>query len=63
MAIIAGYTKESDDEYVVIGSYDNPTLAEDAIESDTSSDVKHYWVASFVHPDTGEPEVLAHIEP
>ena len=63
MAIVAGYTKQSDDEYIVIGSYDNPTLAEDAIESDTSSDVKHYWLASFVNPDTGEPEILGYIDP
>lgn len=62
MAIVAGYTKQSDDEYIVIGSYDNPTLAEDAIESDTSSDVKHYWLASFVNSDTGEPEILGYID-
>ena len=62
MAIVAGYTKQSNGEYVVIGSYDSPSLAEDAVESDASSDVEQYWIASFVNAETNEPDVLGCID-
>jgi len=58
MSIIAGYTKQSNGEHVTIGAYDNPSLAEAALDADTSSDVKEYWIASFINPETDEPDIL-----
>ena len=62
MAIVAGYTSTNDGEYIVIGTYDNPELAETAIEQDTSNHVKEYWIASSVNSETNEPDVLGIID-
>jgi len=62
MSIIAGYTKESDGEYIVIGSFDTTALAESALDTDTSTDVKEYWIASFINSETNEPYVLGYID-
>jgi len=62
MSIVLGYTKASDDEDVVIGNYDSPSLAEDAIGSQTLDDVATYWLASFINPETDEPNIFAYID-
>lgn len=62
MSIVAGYTRNNDGAYIVIGNYDSPSLAETAIADDTSSDVTEYWIASSVNPETNEPDVLGTID-
>ncbi len=62
MSIVLGYTKASDDADVVIGNYDSPSLAEDAIDSQSLDDVATYWLASFIHPETNEPSIFAYID-
>ena len=62
MSIVAGYTN-SEGVDVVIGTYDDPSLAETAISEDEASNVSQYWLATFVNPETGEPEILAYVEP
>ena len=63
MSIVAGYTRSVDDQYISLGVYDSVSDAENAISADTSLDVATYWLASFIHQDSGEPEILAYIEP
>lgn len=62
MSTVAGYTN-IEGANVVIGTYDDPSLAETAVSEDEATDVSQYWLATFVNPDTGEPEILAYIEP
>jgi hypothetical protein len=62
MSIILGYTKASDDADVVIGSYDSPALAEDAISSQSLSDISTYWLASYINTETNEPDIFAYID-
>ena len=62
MSTVAGYTN-SEGVNVVIGTYDDPLLAETAVSEDEASNVSQYWLATFVNPETGEPEILAYIEP
>ena len=61
MAITLGYTRASDNAEIVIGNYDSPSLAEDAIESQSLSDVAQYWLASFINTQTDEPSIFAYI--
>lgn len=63
MSIVAGYTRQSNNEYVEIGTYEMPLLAEEAIAADASDDVLEYWVASFINHDTNKPEILGYVEP
>ena len=62
MSTVAGYTN-SEGVNVVIGTYDDPSSAETAVSEDEATDESQYWLATFVNPDTGEPEILAYIEP
>lgn len=62
MSTVAGYTN-SEGVNVVIGTYNDPSSAETAVSEDEATDVSQYWLATFVNPDTGEPEILAYIEP
>lgn len=62
MSTVAGYTN-SEGVNVVIGTYDDPSSAETAVSEDEATDVSQYWLATFVNPGTGEPEILAYIEP
>lgn len=62
MAIVAGYTRQTDGTYIVIGNYDSPALAEIAIFDHASSDVKEYWIASCINPETNEPDILGTID-
>lgn len=62
MSTVAGYTN-SEGVDVVIGTYDDPSSAETAVSKNKATDVSQYWLATFVNPDTGEPEILAYIEP
>ena len=62
MSTVAGYTN-IEGVNVVIGTYEDPALAETAVEQDESTDVSQYWLASFVNSDTGEPEILGYIDP
>jgi hypothetical protein len=63
MSIVAGYTRLTDDENIPLGTYNSVGAAEDAIEAHTSDDVATYWLASFIHDDTGLPEIFAFIDP
>jgi hypothetical protein len=62
MSTVAGYTN-IEGINVVIGTYEDPASAENAVDQDESTDVSQYWLASFVNPDTGEPEILGYIDP
>lgn len=62
MAITLGYTRATDNAEIVIGDYDSPLLAEDAIESQTLTDVAQYWLASFINTETNEPSIFAYID-
>ena len=62
MALVAGYTRQTDGTYIVIGNYDSPLLAETAIADDTSSDVKEYWIASSINPENDTPLILGTID-
>ena len=62
MAIILGYTRATDNAEIVVASYDSPALAEDAIESQTLTDVAQYWLASFINTETNEPSIFAYID-
>lgn len=62
MAIVAGYTRQTDGAYIVIGNYESSALAEMAITDDASSDVKEYWIASSINPDNDTPIVLGTID-
>jgi len=58
---VAGYRIGETD--TSIGEYDTIPLAEAAIAADTTSNVDTYWLASFIHEDTGKPEIFAFIDP
>lgn len=62
MSIVLGYTKASNEQEVVIGTYDSPSLAEDAITSQSLSDVSTYWLASHINPETNQPDIFAYID-
>jgi len=62
MAITLGYTRATDNAEIVIGNYDSPSLAENAIESQELSDVSQYWLASFINTETNEASILAYID-
>lgn len=62
MSIVLGYTRHSDDAEVVIGNYESPELAEAAIASQSITDISCYWLASYVHPETNEPDIFAYID-
>lgn len=62
MSIVAGYTRNNDGAYIVIGNYESAPLAEGAIAGDTSVNVKEYWVASCINPETNEPDILGTID-
>lgn len=62
MAILAGYTSQTDGSHVVIGTYETAQGAEDAIAADESTSVEEYWVASCINPETNEPNIFAYID-
>jgi len=62
MSILAGYTRSTDDENIVIGTYDTMALAEAAVASQTLSNVASYWLATFIDTDTNEPNIFAYID-
>lgn len=63
MSILAGYTRSTDDENIVIGTYDTMALAEAAVALQTLSNVASYWLATFIDTDTNEPNIFAYIDP
>ena len=60
--ITLGYTRTTDNEEVIIATYDTMAEAEAAIPSQSFSDVLQYWLASYVNTETNEPSILAYIE-
>lgn len=62
MSIILGYTRQSNDEKVVIGTFDDVASAKAAKESQTFTDVADYWLTSFINEETNEPSILAFID-
>jgi len=60
--ITLGYTRTTDNEEVVIATYDTMAEAEAAVSSQSFSDVLQYWLASYVNTETNEPSILAYIE-
>lgn len=62
MSIVLGYTRASDDAEVIISNYESTELAEAAIASQSITDISCYWLASYVHPETNEPDIFAYID-
>lgn len=62
MSIVLGYTRQSDDAEVVINNYESPELAEAAIAAQSITDISCYWLASYVHPETNQPDIFAYID-
>lgn len=62
MSIVLGYTRASDDEEIVIGTYDTVGAAENAIEAQTITDVSTYWLASYINTETNQPDIFAYID-
>jgi len=63
MSITVGYTRSTDNQEIVVDTFETMTEAEAAIASQSQSDVLQYWLASYVKPETNEPEVLGYREP
>lgn len=63
MSITVGYTRSTDNQEIVVDTFKTMTEAEAAIASQSQSDVLQYWLASYVNPETNEPEVLGYREP
>jgi len=62
MSITLGYTRTTDNAEIVIDTYETVTEAENAIASQTLTDVSQYWLASFLNTETNEPSILAYID-
>lgn len=62
MSITLGYTRQSDNEQIVIGSYENIEAAQVAKQTQTITDVSEYWLTSFIDTETNEPSILAYID-
>lgn len=63
MSFTLGYTRSTDNEEIVIASYDTMAEAEAAIASQSLSNVLQYWLASYINTETNEPSILAYIDP
>jgi len=63
MSIALGYTRSTDNEEIVIATYDTIAEAEAAIDSQSLADVLQYWLASYINTETNEPDILAYIDP
>ncbi len=62
MSITLGYTRQSDNEQIVIGSYENIEAAQVAKQEQTITDVSEYWLTSFIDTETNEPSIFAYID-
>lgn len=62
MSITLGYTRQSDNEQIVIGSYENIEAAQVAKQGQTITDVSEYWLTSFIDTETSEPSIFAYID-
>lgn len=62
MSIYLGYTREHDNAEIVIAIYESTAEAEQAIESLEINGVLDYWLASYVNPETDEPNIFAYID-
>lgn len=62
MSFTLGYTRSTDNEEIVIATYDTMPEAEAAVESQSLSNVLHYWLASYINSETNEPSILAYID-
>ena len=63
MSFTLGYTRSTDNEEIVIASYDTMAEAEAAIASQSLSNVLQYWLDSYINTETNEPSILAYIDP
>ena len=63
MSFTLGYTRTTDNEEVVIATYDTMAEAEAAVASQSFDDVLQYWLASYINTETSEPSILAYIDP
>lgn len=63
MSFTLGYTRSTDNEEIVIATYDTMAAAEAAIASQSVSNVLQYWLASYINTETNEPDILAYIDP
>jgi len=62
MSITLGYTRQSDNEQIFIGSYENIEAAQVAKQTQTITDVSEYWLTSFIDTETNEPSIFAYID-
>jgi hypothetical protein len=62
MSITLGYTRQSDNKQIVIGSYENIEAAQVAKQAQTITDVSEYWLTSFIDTETNEPSIFAYID-
>jgi hypothetical protein len=62
MSITLGYTRQSDNEQIVIGSYENIEAAQVAKQEQTITDVSEYWLTSFIDTETNKPSIFAYID-
>lgn len=62
MSIYLGYTRENDNAEIVIATYESTAEAEQAIELLEINGVLDYWLASYVNPETDEPNIFAYID-
>ena len=63
MSFTLGYTRTTDNEDIVIATYDTMAEAEAAVASQSVSDVLQYWLSSYINTETNEPSILAYIDP
>ena len=62
MSIYLGYTRENDNAEIFIATYESTAEAEQAIELLEINGVLDYWLASYVNPETDEPNIFAYID-
>ena len=62
MSITLGYTRQSDNQQIIIGSHENIEAAQVAKQAQTITDVSEYWLTSFIDTETNEPSIFAYID-
>ena len=63
MSFTLGYTRSTDNQEIVIATYDTIVEAQAAVSSQSLSNVLQYWLASYINTETEEPDILAYIDP
>jgi len=63
MSFTLGYTRSTDNQEIVIATYQTMAEAQAAVSSQSFNDVLQYWLASYINTETNEPDILAYIDP